>query len=70
MKYKDLSGLTPFYITIFNNNEMYLWDVSEIKDINWKIEYKYPKTTKGSNTKKVKKCVTYLPLDYGIKCKY
>ena len=70
MKYKDLSGLTPYYIMIFNNNEMYLWDVGELKEIEWKIENRYPRTTKGRNTEKVAKVVTYLPLEYGIKCKY
>ena len=70
MKYNDLSGLTPYYIMIFNNNEMYLWDVSEIKDIEWKIENIFPRTTKGSNTKKVAKVVTYLPLELGHKCTY
>lgn len=70
MKYKDLSGLTPYYIMIFNNNEMYLWDVSKLDGIEWKKEYKLPKTTKGKNNKKVAKEVTYLPLEYGYKCKY
>jgi len=70
MKYKDLSGLTPYYIMIFNNNEMYLWDVGEMNEIEWKIENRYPKTTKGSNTKKVAKVVAYLPLESGHKCKY
>lgn len=70
MKYKDLSGLTPFYIMIFNNNEMYLWNVSELKEIEWKVENRFPRTTKGSNTKKIAKVVTYLPLESGIKCKY
>ena len=70
MKYKDLSGLTPFYITIFNNNEMYLWDLSKFDELEWKNEDKFPRTTKGRNTKKVKKCVTYLPLELGNKCKY
>lgn len=70
MKYKDLSGLTPYYITIFNNNEMYLWDVSELKELEWKVENRFPRTTKGSNTKKVAKVVSYLPLELGHKCKY
>lgn len=70
MKYKDLSGLTPYYIMIFNNNEMYLWDVGEMNEIEWKIEKRYPRTTKGSNTKKVAKVVAYLPLESGHKCKY
>lgn len=70
MKYKDLSGLTPYYIMIFNNGEMYLWDVCELKEIEWKVENRFPRTTKGSNTKKVAKIVTYLPLELGHKCKY
>lgn len=70
MKYNDLSGLTPYYIMIFNNGEMYLWDVSELKEIEWKKEDKFPRTTKGRNTKKVSKIVAYLPLESGIKCKY
>lgn len=70
MKYKDLSGLTPYYIMIFNNKEMYLWDVGEMNEIEWKIENRYPRTTKGNNTKKVAKIVTYLPLESGHKCKY
>lgn len=70
MKYNKLSGLTPYYITIFNNNEMYLWDVSEIKDIEWKVENRFPRTTKGRNKEKIAKVVTYLKLDSGIKCKY
>lgn len=70
MEYHNLSGLTPYYIMIFNNGELYIWDVSELKEIEWKIENIYPRTTKGSNTKKVAKVVTYLPLDSGHKCKY
>ena len=70
MKYYKLSGLTPYYIMIFNNNEMYLWDVGEMNEIEWKIEEKFPRTTKGRNTKKVAKVVAYLPLDSGHKCKY
>ena len=70
MKYKDLSGLTPYYIMIFNNNEMYLWDVGEMNEIEWKKEEKFPKTTKGSRKEKVAKIVCYLPLESGIKCKY
>ena len=70
MKYKDLSGLTPYYIMIFNNNEMYLWDVSEIKEIEWKVENRYPRTTKGSRKEKVAKIVTYLPLESGHKCRF
>ena len=70
MKYKDLSGLTPYYIMIFNNGEMYLWDVGEIKYIEWKVENRYPRTTKGSRKEKVAKIVTYLPLESGHKCTY
>lgn len=70
MKYHNLSGLTPYYIMIFNNNEMYLWDISELNEIEFKVEKRFPKTTKGRNTKKVEKKVAYLPLDSGIKCKY
>ena len=70
MKYKDLSGLTPYYITIFNNNEMYLWDLSKLDGIEWKVDNRYPRTTKGSRKEKVAKVVTYLPLESGIKCKY
>lgn len=70
MKYKDLSGLTPFYIMIFNNNEMCLWDVSKLKELDWKVENRYPRTTKGSRKEKVAKKVAYLPLDLGHKCKY
>lgn len=70
MKYKDLSGLTPYYITIFNNNEMYLWNIGELDELEWKKEEKFPMTTKGRNTKKVAKVVAYLPLSLGHKCKY
>ena len=70
MKYYELSGLTPYYIMIFNNGVMYLWDVGEIKDIEWKVEKRYPRTTKGSRKEKVAKIVCYLPLESGIKCKY
>ena len=70
MEYHNLSGLTPYYIMEFNDNVMYLWDVSELKELEWKIDNKYPRTTKGSNKKKVAKIVTYLKLDSGHKCKY
>lgn len=70
MKYKDLSGLTPYYIMAFNNGVMYLWDVSELKEIEWKVENRYPRTTKGSRKEKVAKIVTYLPLSSGHKCTY
>ena len=70
MKYKDLSGLTAYYITIFNDGVMYLWNIGELDDIEWKIENRYPRTTKGRNTKKVAKVVAYLPLESGHKSKY
>lgn len=70
MKYNKLSGFTAYYITIFNDNIMYLWDVSKLDGIEWKIENRLPRTTKGKNNKKVEKEVTYLPLEYGYKCKY
>lgn len=70
MKYYELSGLTPFYIMIFNDGYMYLWDVSELKELEFKVENRFPRTTKGSNKEKVEKKVTYLPLELGHKCKY
>lgn len=70
MEYHNLSGLTPFYIMEFNDGVMYLWDVSKLDGIEWKKENKFPRTTKGSNTKKVSKTITYLPLELGHKCKY
>jgi len=70
MKYKDLSGLTPYYIMIFNNGELYLWNIGELDEPEWKVEDKFPRTTKGRNNKKVAKKVTYLKLDSGHKCKY
>ena len=70
MKYYELSGFTPYYIMIFNNNEMYLWNIGELDELEWKIENRYPRTTKGSNKEKVAKIVTYLPLSLGHKCKY
>lgn len=70
MKYHKLSGLTPYYIMEFNDNVMYLWDLSKLDGIEWKVENRYPRTTKGSRKEKVAKIVTYLQLDSGIKCKY
>lgn len=70
MKYNKLSGFTAYYITIFNDGVMYLWNIGELDELDWKIENKFPKTTKGSNKEKVAKVVTYLKLDSGIKCKY
>ena len=70
MKYNKLSGFTAYYITIFNDGVMYLWNIGELDDIEWKKEEKFPKTTKGRNTKKVSKIVAYLPLESGHKSKY
>lgn len=70
MKYHKLSGFTAYYITIFNDGVMYLWNIGELDEPEWKVEDKFPRTTKGSNTKKVSKVVTYLPLELGHKCKY
>lgn len=70
MKYNKLSGLTPYYIMEFNDNVMYLWDVSKLDGIEWKKEEKFPRTTKGNRKEKVAKVVAYLPLESGIKCKY
>ena len=70
MKYNKLSGLTAYYITIFNDGVMYLWNIGELDDIEWKIEKRYPRTTKGSNKEKVAKIVAYLSLDSGHKCTY
>lgn len=70
MEYHKLSGLTPYYIMEFNDNIMYLWDLSKLDGIEWKKEEKFPRTTKGSRKEKVAKIVTYLPLSYGHKCKY
>ena len=70
MKYNKLSGLTAYYITIFNDGVMYLWNIGELDDIEWKKEEKFPRTTKGSNKEKVAKIVAYLPLSLGHKCTY
>ena len=70
MKYHKLSGFTAYYITIFNDGVMYLWNIGELDELEWKVENRFPMTTKGSNTKKVAKVVTYLPLELGHKCKY
>ena len=70
MKYNKLSGFTAYYITIFNDGVMYLWNIGELDELEWKVENRFPRTTKGSNTKKVEKVVAYLPLESGIKCKY
>lgn len=70
MEYHNLSGLTAYYIMIFNNNEMYLWDLSKFDELEWKKEDKFPRTTKGSRKEKVEKVVTYLPLSLGHRCKY
>ena len=70
MKYHKLSGLTPYYIMEFNDNVIYLWDLSKLDGIEWKVDNRYPRTTKGSRKEKVAKVVTYLPLESGIKCKY
>ena len=70
MKYYELSGLTAYYITIFNDGVMYLWNIGELDGIEWKKEEKFPRTTKGSRKEKVAKVVAYLPLDSGHKSKY
>ena len=70
MKYHKLSGFTAYYITIFNDDVMYLWNIGELDEPEWKVENRFPRTTKGSNTKKVAKIVTYLPLSLGHRCKY
>lgn len=62
-------GRIPYYINIFKDNVIYLFDLSNYNPIWIEEEYKFPKTTMGDNTK-VTKVVTYLSLSQGIKCKY
>lgn len=62
-------GRIPYYINIFKDNVIYLFDLSNYNPIWIEEEYKFPKTTMGDNTK-VTKVVTYLSLSQGIKCHY
>lgn len=62
-------GRIPYYINIFKDNVIYLFDLTNYNPIWIEEEYKFPKTTMGDNTK-VTKVVTYLSLNQGIKCKY
>lgn len=62
-------GRIPYYIHIFNDNVLYLFDLSHYNPIWIEEEDKFPKTTMGDNTK-VTKVVTYLSLSQGFKCKY
>lgn len=62
-------GRIPYYINIFKDNVIYLFDLSNYNPIWIEEEDKFPRTTMGDNTK-VTKVVTYLSLSQGIKCKY
>lgn len=62
-------GRIPYYINIFKDNVIYLFDLSYYDPIWIEEEDKFPKTTMGDNTK-VTKVVTYLSLSQGIRCKY
>lgn len=62
-------GRIPYYINIFKDNVIYLFDLSNYSPIWIEEEDKFPKTTMGDNTK-VTKVVTYLSLSQGIKCSY
>lgn len=64
-----LYGYIPYYIHIFNDNILYLFDLTKISPKWIEEEEKFPKTTMGDNTK-VTKVVTYLPIEKGIKCQY
>lgn len=67
---QNISGATPYYIMEFNDGVGYLWDISELKNVNWvNEENKFPKTTCGDTTKTTK-AVTYLPLSKGKKFKW
>lgn len=62
-----LSGCTPYYIVEFNDGIGYIFDLTNLENVEWKEEIdKYPKTTCGDNTKTTK-VVTYLPLSKGKK---
>lgn len=60
--------LIPYYIHIFNDNTLYLFNLLKIDNIEW-FEKELPRTTQG-NRDKVMKAVTFLPLEKGIKCSY
>lgn len=63
--YKEVSGVTPYYIMIFADEKMTIWNLNKMTNIEFKNEAnKYPKTTCGSN-KKIDKEVAYLPLSAG-----
>lgn len=64
-----IEGRIPYYIHIFNDNTLYLFDLSNYNPIWIEEEDKFPKTTMGDNTK-VTKVVTYLSLSQGIRCRY
>ena len=60
--YSVASGITPYYIMIFADDKIAIFNLNKIKNIEFKNElYKYPKTTCGDN-RRVEKEVTYLPL--------
>ena len=68
LKYlQNVSGCTPYYITMFNDSVGYIFDLSDMENVEWVEEKnKYPKTTMGDKSK-ITKAVTYLPLSSGKK---
>lgn len=67
---QKLSGCTPYYIVEFNDGVGYIWNLSDMENVEWKEEKdKYPRTTCG-NTEKTTKAVTYLKLDNAKKFKF
>ena len=67
--YQSASGFCPYYIHIFNDGKIYLYDLNDLEPEWVEEENKFPRTTKGDKTK-VKKVVTYLPLSGGTQCCY
>lgn len=68
--YQHNSGITPYYIMMYNDGEGYIWDLSNLERVEWQDDKRFPKTTMGTNNQKVEKAVTYLNLDDAKKFKF
>ena len=63
------TGKIPWYVMIFQDNTILLFNLENLETVNWQESTRYGKTTMGDKTK-IRKAVTYLPVESAEKIKF
>lgn len=63
------TGKIPWYVMIFQDNTILLFNLEKLNDVKWIEEERFPKTTMGDRSK-IKKLVTYLPVEMAETVKF